>query len=179
MRTPFLTPELLCRSENYLFRPRLVGKPPRLARGPASATWRGSGRERGCRARTGQHVQRVRGRGPGGGPRSPGPTPRRAPCCPSHLCAHTQILGPVEASPQAAAASRGADTPAPQEIPASTSVSSQPRTPPRGPASGGGVVAVPRGAGRSGHSPEPRPWPGELAGLAASGQMRGNLPLGR
>lgn len=114
MRTPFLTPELLCRSENYLFRPRLVGKPPRLARGPASATRRGSGGERGCRARPGQHVQRVRGRGPGGGPRSPGPTPRRAPCCPSHLCAHTQILGPVEASPQAAAASGGADTPAPQ-----------------------------------------------------------------
>lgn len=114
MRAPFLTPELLCRSENYLFRPRLVGKPPRLARGPASATRRGSGGERGCRARPGQHVQRVRGRGPGGGPRSPSPTPRRAPCCPSHLCAHTQILGPVEASPQAAAASGGADTPAPR-----------------------------------------------------------------
>lgn len=114
MRTLFLTPELLCRSENYLFRPRLVGKPPRLARGPASATRRGSGGERGCRARPGQHVQRVRGRGPGGGHRSPGPTPRRAPCCPSHLCAHTQILGPVEASPQAAAASGGADTPAPR-----------------------------------------------------------------
>lgn len=46
--TSLFTPELLCRSENYLFQPILVEKPPGLARGLSSATRRWSGREGGC-----------------------------------------------------------------------------------------------------------------------------------